>query len=116
MLAFLDAAQLDRVGCFAYSPVDGAAANALPDPVADDVKEDRRARFMAMADQTHGSSLVLPLRVLLSYLEIEDNLRYSRHGAPGIHRKTTRSQRRRLFFPAFVALPDQPATCTPVFR
>ena len=47
LLAFLEAAQLDRVGCFAYSPVDGAAANALPDPVPDDVKEDRRARFMA---------------------------------------------------------------------
>jgi len=47
LLAFLDAAALDRVGCFAYSPVDGAAANALPDPVAADVAEDRRARFMA---------------------------------------------------------------------
>ncbi|MBS0320162.1 MAG: 30S ribosomal protein S12 methylthiotransferase RimO [Proteobacteria bacterium] len=47
LLAFLDAAQLDRVGCFAYSPVDGAAANALPAPVPDAVKEERRARFMA---------------------------------------------------------------------
>ncbi|HEU4646914.1 MAG TPA: 30S ribosomal protein S12 methylthiotransferase RimO, partial [Burkholderiales bacterium] len=46
LLAFLEAAQLDRVGCFAYSPVDGAAANALPDPVPEDVKEERRARFM----------------------------------------------------------------------
>jgi ribosomal protein S12 methylthiotransferase len=46
LLAFLDAAQLDRVGCFAYSPVEGATANALPDPVPDDVKEARRARFM----------------------------------------------------------------------
>ncbi|MEO8485529.1 MAG: 30S ribosomal protein S12 methylthiotransferase RimO [Betaproteobacteria bacterium] len=46
LLAFLDEAQLDRVGCFAYSPVDGAAANALPDPVAADVREARRARFM----------------------------------------------------------------------
>ena len=46
MLDFLREAQLDRVGCFAYSPVDGAAANDLPDPVPDDVREDRRARFM----------------------------------------------------------------------
>ena len=46
LLAFLEDAQLDRVGCFAYSPVEGAAANALPDPVPDDVKEERRARFM----------------------------------------------------------------------
>ncbi len=48
LLAFLDAAQLDRVGCFAYSPVDGASANALPDQVPDDVKEERRARFMSL--------------------------------------------------------------------
>jgi ribosomal protein S12 methylthiotransferase len=47
LLAFLDEAQLDRVGCFAYSPVEGATANALPDPVPDAVKEERRARFMA---------------------------------------------------------------------
>jgi ribosomal protein S12 methylthiotransferase len=46
LLAFLEAAQLDRVGCFAYSPVAGAAANALPDPVPEAVKQERRARFM----------------------------------------------------------------------
>jgi ribosomal protein S12 methylthiotransferase len=47
LLEFLQEAQLDRVGCFAYSPVDGAAANALPDPVPEKLKEERRARFMA---------------------------------------------------------------------
>jgi ribosomal protein S12 methylthiotransferase len=47
LLAFLAEAQLDRVGCFAYSPVGGAAANALPDHVPEEVKEERRARFMA---------------------------------------------------------------------
>src|SRR5262249_47023739 len=46
LLAFLDKAKLDRVGCFAYSPVDGAAANALSDHVPEAVKEERRARFM----------------------------------------------------------------------
>ena len=46
LLAFLDEAKLDRVGCFAYSPVEGAAANALPGPVDPDVREARRARFM----------------------------------------------------------------------
>ena len=46
MLDFLDEAQLDRVGAFAYSPVDGASANALPDPVPEEVKQERLARFM----------------------------------------------------------------------
>ncbi len=46
LLDFLDEAQLDRVGAFAYSPVDGAAANALPGPVPEDVKQERLARFM----------------------------------------------------------------------
>jgi ribosomal protein S12 methylthiotransferase len=48
LLAFLREAQLDRVGCFAYSAVEGATANALPDPVPEAVKEERRARFMAV--------------------------------------------------------------------
>jgi ribosomal protein S12 methylthiotransferase len=47
LLEFLESAELDRVGCFAYSPVDGAAANSLPDPIPGEVKEERRARFMA---------------------------------------------------------------------
>lgn len=46
LLAFLDEAQLDRVGCFTYSPVKGAAANDLPDQVPEAVKEERLARFM----------------------------------------------------------------------
>ncbi len=46
LLDFLDEAQLDRVGAFAYSPVEGAAANALPDAVPEELKEERLARFM----------------------------------------------------------------------
>ena len=46
LLDFLEEAQLDRVGCFAYSPVEGASANALPGAVPDAVREERRARFM----------------------------------------------------------------------
>jgi ribosomal protein S12 methylthiotransferase len=46
LLEFLDVAQLDRVGAFAYSPVAGAAANALPDPVPEALKQERLARFM----------------------------------------------------------------------
>jgi ribosomal protein S12 methylthiotransferase len=47
LLGFVEQADLDRVGCFAYSPVDGATANALPDHVPEDVKLERRARFMS---------------------------------------------------------------------
>jgi ribosomal protein S12 methylthiotransferase len=46
LLDFLREAELDRVGAFAYSPVDGAKANALPDPVPEAVKEERLERFM----------------------------------------------------------------------
>ncbi len=46
LLDFLDVAQLDRVGAFAYSPVEGAKANELPDPVPETIKHERLARFM----------------------------------------------------------------------
>ena len=46
LLDFLDEAQLDRVGCFQYSPVDGARANELPDHVPDEIKQERWNRFM----------------------------------------------------------------------
>ncbi|MDR2874557.1 MAG: 30S ribosomal protein S12 methylthiotransferase RimO [Methylobacillus sp.] len=48
LLDFMREAQLDRVGCFAYSPVEGATANALPDAVPEEVKQERLARFMQL--------------------------------------------------------------------
>ena len=57
LLAFLEEAQLDRVGCFAYSPVEGAAANRLPDHVPDEVKEERRARFMQAQEKISAMRL-----------------------------------------------------------
>ena len=47
LLSFLEEARLDRVGCFIYSPVEGAAANALADPVDDELKQERLERFMS---------------------------------------------------------------------
>src|SRR5690554_2437733 len=47
LLDWMTEAQLDRVGCFQYSPVEGAAANELPDAVPDEVKQERWERFMA---------------------------------------------------------------------
>jgi ribosomal protein S12 methylthiotransferase len=57
LLAFLEEAQLDRVGCFAYSPVDGAAANALPDPVPPELQEERRRRFMDVQSRISAAKL-----------------------------------------------------------
>ena len=57
LLEFLEEAQLDRVGCFAYSPVEGAAANALPDPVPEEIREERRARFMAVQEKISAKRL-----------------------------------------------------------
>jgi ribosomal protein S12 methylthiotransferase len=50
LLDFMREAQIDRAGCFAYSPVDGAAANALPGQLPQAEREARRARFMAVAE------------------------------------------------------------------
>ena len=57
LLEFLEEAQLDRVGCFAYSPVEGAAANALPDPLPEGIKEERRARFMSAQEKISTARL-----------------------------------------------------------
>jgi len=57
LLDFLDEAQLDRVGCFAYSPIEGAAANALSGEVPDEMKEERRARFMAVQEKISARRL-----------------------------------------------------------
>jgi ribosomal protein S12 methylthiotransferase len=57
LLAFLREADLDRVGCFAYSPVEGARANALPDPVPAEVREERRARFMQVQGEISRAKL-----------------------------------------------------------
>jgi len=48
LLSFLEEARLDRVGCFPYSPVEGATANSLPGQLNDEVKHERRARFMEL--------------------------------------------------------------------
>jgi ribosomal protein S12 methylthiotransferase len=57
LLRFIETAQLDRVGCFQYSPVKGAAANELPDPVPDDVKQGRWEQFMALQQSISSQKL-----------------------------------------------------------
>jgi ribosomal protein S12 methylthiotransferase len=57
LLDWLEEAELDRVGCFRYSPVEGASANALPDPVPDAVKEERWHRFMQTQQRISAARL-----------------------------------------------------------
>jgi ribosomal protein S12 methylthiotransferase len=57
LLDFLREAQIDRAGCFAYSPVEGAAANALPGQLPQALREERRARFMAVAEAVSAARL-----------------------------------------------------------
>ena len=57
LLDFLEEAQLDRVGCFQYSPVEGAPANEIADPVDDDIKQDRWERFMDVQERVSEQRL-----------------------------------------------------------
>ena len=57
LLNFMHEAQIDRAGCFAYSAVDGAVANDLPGMLPAELREERRARFMAVAEQVSAARL-----------------------------------------------------------
>jgi ribosomal protein S12 methylthiotransferase len=57
LLDFVREAQIDRAGCFAYSPVEGAAANDIPGMLPTEVREERRARFMAVAEAVSAERL-----------------------------------------------------------
>jgi ribosomal protein S12 methylthiotransferase len=88
LLAFLEAAELDRVGCFQYSPVEGAKANLLPDPVADEIKEERYHRFMATQAKISARRLQAKvgktMRVLIDEIRDEDMVARSSADAPEI--------------------------------
>lgn len=57
LLDFMREAKIDRAGCFAYSPVEGAAANDIPGMLPLEVREERRARFMAVAEAVSAAKL-----------------------------------------------------------
>ncbi len=57
LLDFMAEAEIDRAGCFAYSPVEGASANALPGALPQELREERRARFMAVAESASARKL-----------------------------------------------------------
>jgi ribosomal protein S12 methylthiotransferase len=88
LLAFLEEAQLDRVGCFAYSAVDGAAANALPGSLSERIKEERRARFMTLQEEISAQRLQRrvgkTLAVLVDEIKADDAIARSSADAPEI--------------------------------
>jgi ribosomal protein S12 methylthiotransferase len=68
LLDFLEEAELDRVGCFAYSPVEGAKANELPDALGGEIREERRARLMKLQEGISARRLRRKLGKLLEVL------------------------------------------------
>ena len=84
LLGFLKEAELDRVGCFAYSPVEGAAANALPHPVPDEVKQERRARLMALQESISRKKLQAKIGQTVEALVDEPGVGRSKADAPEI--------------------------------
>ena len=83
LLDFLEEAELDRVGCFTYSDVDGAAANALPGAVPEEIKHERQARFMAAQEKISTRRLARKvgqdMRVLVD--EVRDGVALARSSA-----------------------------------
>jgi len=73
LMDWLEEAQLDRVGAFRFEPVKGAAANALPDPVPEDVKEERYARLMALTARISAEKLAAKIgRTLPVIIDLVD--------------------------------------------
>jgi ribosomal protein S12 methylthiotransferase len=84
LLEFLEEAKLDRVGCFAYSPVEGAAANDLPDAVPEEIREQRRARFMAVQEKISARKLKAKIGKAVEVLVDEPGIGRSKADAPEI--------------------------------
>jgi ribosomal protein S12 methylthiotransferase len=75
LLDFLKEAQIDRLGCFAYSPVEGATANELANPVPDEVREERRARVMLLQEEISAKRLQAKVGTTIRVLVDEVNPR-----------------------------------------
>lgn len=88
LLDFLDQAQLDRVGCFTYSEVEGAVANALPNPVPESLKAERLERLMAFQAEISGDRLSKRVgqqeTVVIDEVVEEGAVARSRYDAPDV--------------------------------
>jgi len=85
LLVWLKEADLDRVGCFTYSEVEGAKANELPDPVPESVKQERYERFMALAAEISAARLQkkigLEMDVIVDEVDLEEGVAIARSKA-----------------------------------
>ena len=101
LLDFIEEAQLDRVGVFAYSPVDGAVANALDNPVPEEVKEEGRARLMELQEKIslsrNEAKLGKVMQVLVDETDEEGIVARSKADAPEIDGNV------------FIPMPENPA-------
>ncbi|MCZ8015125.1 MAG: 30S ribosomal protein S12 methylthiotransferase RimO [Limnobacter sp.] len=101
LLEFIEEAQLDRVGVFAYSPVDGAKANELDNPVPEEVKEERRARLMELQEKIslsrNEAKLGKVMQVLVDETDDEGIVARSKADAPEIDGNV------------FIPMPENPA-------
>ncbi|HMW62670.1 MAG TPA: 30S ribosomal protein S12 methylthiotransferase RimO [Accumulibacter sp.] len=88
LLAFIEQARLDRVGCFAYSPVAGAAANALPGALPEEVREERRRQLMELQEDISAELLAgkigREIEVLVDEVDDEGTIARSSADAPEI--------------------------------
>ncbi|WP_312517179.1 30S ribosomal protein S12 methylthiotransferase RimO [Massilia sp.] len=88
LLDFLKEAQIDRLGCFAYSPVEGATANELANPVPEEVREERRARVMLLQEEISAKRLQAKvgktMRVLVDEVGAREAIGRSSADAPEI--------------------------------
>jgi ribosomal protein S12 methylthiotransferase len=88
LLDWLAEARLDRVGCFKYSPVEGAPANDLPGPVPEEVKQERYERFMELAARISAEKLAAKvgrrMRVLVDLVGDDGAVARSNADAPEI--------------------------------
>jgi ribosomal protein S12 methylthiotransferase len=100
LLAWVDEAQLDRVGCFKYSPVNGAKANDLPDPVSPEVMDERYARFMqraaAISEARLAAKVGRQLKVLVDRVDGNDATARTAGDAPEIDGVVNVKQARQL--------------------
>lgn len=88
LLAFIEEARLDRVGCFAYSPVEGAAANQLPGALPEELREERRQRLMSLQEDISADLLAAKIgremEVLVDEVDEEGTIARSTADAPEI--------------------------------